>query len=72
MHHNIVCDSPPVIALRREKPVYQQITMALIGLVERQIAGQPVEPIRVPFGFKKSFAGETRQPCRIGNLTLRV
>jgi len=43
---------------------------ALIGLVERQIAGQPVEPIRVPFGFEKVSPG-TQQPCRTEGLTLR-
>ena len=30
------------------------LATALIGLVERQLAGQPVEPILVPFGFEKA------------------
>ena len=30
------------------------LAKALIGLVERQLAGQEVEPIRIPFGFEKS------------------
>ena len=30
------------------------VATSLIGLVERQLAGQEVEPIHVPFGFEKS------------------
>ncbi len=30
------------------------VATSLIGLVERQLAGQEVEPIRVPFGFEKT------------------
>ena len=30
------------------------VASSLIGLVERQLAGQEVEPIHVPFGFEKS------------------
>ena len=30
------------------------LATSLIGLVERQLAGQEVEPIRIPFGFEKS------------------
>ena len=31
-----------------------RVAKALIGLVERQLAGQEVEPIHIPFGFEKS------------------
>ena len=45
------------------------VAKSLIGLVERQLAGQAVEQIRVPFGYEKS-SSRKRQPRKISRIKI--
>jgi len=47
------------------------VATSLIGLVERQLAGQEIEPIHVPFGYEKT-SSQNRQPRKITDRKIAV